>query len=81
MIVSQNFSPSLLLSKLVWAKYPEDIKNYTTTEMKYCDSKTANQKDHKLVFKTIYRLMQLKSIAESSKGSILQYFRPSLGYH
>ena len=35
----------------------------------------------KLVFKTDYRLMQVKSIAECSKGSILQYFRPSLSYH
>ena len=25
--------------------------------------------------------MQVKSIAECSNGSILQYFRPSLGYH
>ena len=31
----------------------------------------------KLVFKTNYRLMQVKSIAE---WSILQYFRPSLSY-
>ena len=38
-------------------------------------------KDQKLVFKTNYRLMQVKSIAECSKGSILQYFRPSLSYH
>ena len=28
----------------------------------------------KLAFKTDYRLMQVKSIAECSKGSILQYF-------
>ena len=28
----------------------------------------------KLVFKTDYRLMQVKSIAECSNGSILQYF-------
>ena len=35
----------------------------------------------KLVFKTDYRLMQVKSIAECSKWSILQYFRPSLSYH
>ena len=35
----------------------------------------------KLVFKADYRLMQVKSIAEYSKGSILQYFRPSLSYH
>ena len=31
--------------------------------------------------KTNYRLMQVKSIAECSKGSILQSFRPSLSYH
>ena len=31
--------------------------------------------------KTNYRLMQVKSIAECSKGSILQYFWPSLSYH
>ena len=42
----------------------------------------ATQKDdQKLVFKTDYRLMHVKSIAECSKGSILQYFRPSLSYH
>ena len=35
----------------------------------------------KLVSKTNYRLMQVKSIAECSKRSILQYFRPSLSYH
>ena len=33
-----------------------------------------------LVFKTNYRLMQVKSIAECSPWSILQYFRPSLSY-
>ena len=42
---------------------------------------TTLKKDHKLVFKTNYCLMQVKSIAECSKGSILQYFRPSLNYH
>ena len=40
-----------------------------------------SQKEPKLVFKTIYRLMQVKSIAECSPWSILQYFRPSLSYH
>ena len=35
------------------------------------------KEETKLVFKTDYRLMQVKSIAES----ILQYFRPSLRYH
>ena len=33
-----------------------------------------------MVFKTEYRLIQVKSIAECSKGSILQYFRSSLSY-
>ena len=35
----------------------------------------------KFVFKTNNCLMQVKSIAECSKGSILQFFRPSLSYH
>ena len=35
----------------------------------------------KLIFEDHCRLMQIKSIAECSKGSILQYFRPSLTYH
>ena len=40
-----------------------------------------SQKDQNMVFNTNYRLMQVKRIAECSKGSILQYFRPSLSYH
>ena len=35
----------------------------------------------KLVFKTDYYLMQAKGIADCSKGSILQYFRPVLSYN
>ena len=35
----------------------------------------------KIGFQDNYHLMQVKSIAECSKGSILQYFRPSLSYH
>ena len=38
------------------------------------------QKMTKLFFKTDHHLMQVKSIAECSKGSFLQYFRPSLSY-
>ena len=37
-----------------------------------------SKEDHKLVFNTDYRLMKVRSIAERSKGSILQYFQPSL---
>ena len=40
-----------------------------------------SQKDQKLFFKTNYRLMQVKSIAECSKWSILQYFWPSFSFH
>ena len=40
-----------------------------------------SRKYQNLAFKNNFRLMQVKSIAECSKGSILQYFRPSLGYH
>ena len=40
-------------------------------------SKTATLKaTKKLVFKTNYRLMKVESIAECSKGSVLQYFQP-----
>ena len=40
-----------------------------------------SKRPQKLVFNTNYCIMQVKSIAECSKGSILQYFRPSLSYH
>ena len=40
-----------------------------------------SKRRQKLVYKTEYRLMQVKSIAECSPWSILQYFRPSLSYH
>ena len=33
----------------------------------------SSQKDQKLVFKTNYRLIRVKSTAECSKGRILQY--------
>ena len=40
-----------------------------------------SKKDQILGFQTDYCLMQVKSIAECSSGSILQYFGPSLSYH
>ena len=41
-----------------------------------------SKRRRKLIFKTQnYLLMQVKGIAECSKGRILQYFRPSLSYH
>ena len=47
------------------------------TSCKYMISKTCLQrplKNTKFVFNTDYRLMQVNSIAECFKGSILQYF-------
>ena len=53
--------------------------------MKLCTVKPVlrghSKEEQKLVLKTDYRLMQVKSIAECSDGSILQYFRPSLSYY
>ena len=37
-------------------------------------------KIRKSVFNTSYRFLQVKSIAECSKGSIMQYFGPSFSY-
>ena len=51
---------------------------------RYCTVKPVlsghSKKDKKLVFKTDYRLMEVESIAECSKESILQYLRPALSY-
>ena len=61
---------------------------YETIAFKVWDSFTVkavlsghSKRTQQLVFNTHYRLMQVKSIGECSKGSILQYFRPSLSYH
>ena len=51
--------------------------NDTVKPVLSCHSK----KGQKLGVETDYCLMQVKSIAECSNGSILQYFRPSLSYH
>ena len=58
-----------------------NVINFSNLKALY--SKTCQKEDQKLAFKTDYRLMQVKSSAECSKGSILQYFRPSksLNYH
>ena len=54
-------------------------------QLRYTVTSNTVLRDHsnrrsKLVFKVEYRLMQVESFAECSKGSILQYFRPSLSY-
>ena len=41
----------------------------------------SKRRQKKMIFKTDYRLMQVKSIAGCSMGRILQYFQPSLCYH
>ena len=50
---------------------------YTVKPVWNCHS----QNYWKLISKTKYGLMQIKSIAECSKVSILQYFWPVLSYH
>ena len=54
------------------------VNNIRYTEINLSYSKTCVKlplsKRSKLVFKTNYRLMQVKSIAECSNWSILQYF-------
>ena len=44
-------------------------------------SKTYLERHSNKPINTDYPLMKVKRIAECSKGSILQYFRPSLSYH
>ena len=51
---------------------PYDSKTYVKRPL---------SKRPQVFFKTIYRLMQVKSITECSNWSILQYFRPSLSYN
>ena len=66
---------------LVW-KYIENHGKTTLLKAEYSKTcvKRPLSKRPKMVFKTDYRLMQVKSIAESSKGSILQHLRPVLSY-
>ena len=52
---------------------PNHLQRLSSAEDKL--QPAATQKEvQKLVFKTDYSLMQFKSIAECSKGSILQFF-------
>ena len=66
--------------KYLWFALPmlklKTGKIYSKTCVKWQLSKRP-----KMVIKTNYRLMQVKSIAECSNVSILQYFQPALSYH
>ena len=55
-------------------------KVYTLQYSKTCVKRPLSKRP-KIGFKTSYHLMLVKSIAECSKESILQYLRPSLSYH
>ena len=59
------------------------IRIYTIFKSVYSKTcvKRLLSKRQKIVFQDQFCLMQVKSIAECSKGSILQYFWPSLSYH
>ena len=56
------------------------VPNYSKTCLKQ-PHKKRDQRRSKLVFRTDYHLMQVKSILECSKKSILQYIQPLLSYH
>ena len=62
-----------------------DVNGGKIVKVKRCSlikySKKDSKEDQKWFFKADYPLMQVKSIAECFKGSILQYYRPSLSYH
>ena len=62
----ENESDYILLSKV---QYSKTCVNWPLS------------KRQKISFQDQLSLNEVKSIAECSKGSILQYFRPSLGYH
>ena len=68
-----------VFKKLFQVLYHQRVKQFghTVTPVLSRHSK----RTQKMVFNTNFCLMQVKSIAECSKGSILQYFRPSLSYH
>ena len=64
------------------ARKGSDTKK-TPSEASYSKTclKRPLSKRPKIGFNTNYYLMQVKSIAECSNGSILQYFRPSFSYY
>ena len=68
------------MSEFKLTKFNLEVGSFTLS--KTC-VKRPSQHDRKLVLKTNYRLNQViqVSIAECSKGNILQYFQPSIGYH
>ena len=58
-----------LNAEVIHVSYHWPLGHYSKTCFKWSFKMT-----EKLFFKTEYRLMQVKSVAECSKGSILQYF-------
>ena len=52
------------------------FKSISPYKSNICVKEPLSKKDQKLLFKTNYCLMQVKSIAECTNRSILQYFQP-----
>ena len=63
------------LSLIVFIKYKRYVSLHSSIYSKTC-VKRSLLKIPKMAFKIDYHLMQVKSIAECSKESILQYYRP-----
>ena len=74
------------LKVLVVQKHTSKVKRNMYTQnspfiSKTCVKRLLSKRQKKLFFKINYCLMQVKSLPECSKGSILQYFQTSLSYH
>ena len=72
-----------ILLGLWWIYFEIYCWDYDESMLKYSKTclKRPLKRRPKLVSKTDYCLMQVKSIAECSTGSILHFFWPSLSYH
>ena len=81
--ILQYFQPSLRYHLSLRSLFCLFLSGRFTQVLLYSKTrlKQSLSKRPELVSKTNYGLMQVKSIAECSKGSILQYFPPSLSYH
>ena len=79
---SETVNVEWCVSKVSWYIYSVYILIYEDPfYSETCLKRPLKSEHQNLDFITDYHLMQVKSIAECCKGSILQYFRPPLRYH
>ena len=78
--LQEGFCPNCIKDEEGLCPCCKNSEGIMSTYSKTCVKQPLSKRP-KLVFTTNYRLMKVKSIAECSKGSILQYFWLSLSYH